>query len=161
MKSIPFSIILIFSLCLSACSEDVDSQEHVDEIYIAALDAMMGLDEALNHAMKFIAIDRSNFDDLDEPVKDSITAYFKEKYGVEVLVATLDQLKEKSLFHTDTMSLDGVLLRIEKVDFTSDKEVLVEGSKYKSGLGAVGVKSVVLFKDGKWQIKDSKVTWQS
>jgi hypothetical protein len=162
MKPAPFAILLLFmSLLLPACTKGVDPQEHLAEIYIAALDSMIKLDEALNHEMKYIAIDMSTFKDVDASAKEQIAVYFKEKYKVEVMDATFDQLKEKGLFNQDTLSLAGILLRIEEADFVSSKEVLFEGSKYKSGLGAIGVKSIVHFKDEQWGIKESKMTWIS
>jgi hypothetical protein len=33
--------------------------------------------------------------------------------------------------------------------------------KYRSGKGAVGVESTVHLKGGKWQVKESKMTWVS
>ena len=73
----------------------------------------MEQDEALSSDMEYIAIDMNNFEDADESDKEEILSYFKEKYKVEVMDATLEQLKEKGLYNSDTMGLDGVLLRIE------------------------------------------------
>ncbi|WP_423336442.1 hypothetical protein [Neobacillus sp. 19] len=39
--------------------------------------------------------------------------------------------------------------------------VFFEGSKYRSAKGAIGVESTIYFKEGKWQIKESKETWIS
>ncbi len=59
------------------------------------------------------------------------------------------------------MGLDGVLLRIEKVDFKSNNEIFIEGSKYRSGIGAVGVAVQVHYKDNKWKSKEVTMTWIS
>ena len=51
-------------------------------------------------------------------------------------------------------------LRMEKVDVTSTK-VVFTGSKYRSGLGAIGMEVTVQKKDGKWQVTESKMIWIS
>jgi hypothetical protein len=121
----------------------------------------MEQDEVLSSDMEYIAIDMSNFEEVDEGDKEEILSYFKEKYKVEVMDATLEQLKEKGLFNPDTLVLDGVLLRIEIVDFKVNNTIFFEGSKYRSGDGAVGVEVRVHYKDNKWESKETKMTWIS
>lgn len=122
----------------------------------------MEKDEELSSEMKFIAIDMSNFDDgLSEKDKEEIIIFFKDKYKVDVMDATFDDLKEKGFYDPDKMALDGVLLRIEKIDFKFNNNVFFEGSKYRSGLGAIGVEGTVHYKDGTWQNKELKETWIS
>ncbi|MED4351415.1 hypothetical protein P9265_03575 [Schinkia azotoformans] len=75
--------------------------------------------------------------------------------------ATLEQLKEKGLYNPDTMALDGVLLRIENVDFKFNNNIFFEGSKYRSGNGAVGVEVTIQLKDNRWKSKEAKMTWIS
>ncbi|MBU8878860.1 peptide ABC transporter substrate-binding protein [Bacillus sp. FJAT-29790] len=161
MKIKQFIILFIISLLLSACNIGVKPKEHLGEIYTVALDAILEQDEALSSEMKYIAIDMSNFELLDENGKKEIINYFKEKYKVDVIDATFEQLEEKGLYNPDTMALEGVLLRIKKVDFKFNKNIFFEGSKYRSGLGAVGVEVTVHFKDNKWKSKEAKMTWIS
>ncbi|MEY2194232.1 peptide ABC transporter substrate-binding protein [Neobacillus sp. BF23-41] len=156
------SMLLILSLILTACNLGVKPKEHLGEIYSVALDAIMEKDEALSSEMKFIAIDMSNFDNgLSKKDKNEIMNFFKDKYKVDVMDATFDELKEKGYYNPDKMSLEGVLLRIEKMDFKLNNNVFFEGSKYRSGLGAIGVEGTVHYKDGNWQMKKSKETWIS
>jgi hypothetical protein len=156
-----FSILFFLSLLLSACNNGIEPKEHLGEIYSVALDSIMEQDEALSSDMKYIAIETSNFEEVDESDKEEILSYFKKKYKVDVMDATFEQLKEKGLYNPDTMSLDGVLLRIEKVDFKFNNNIFFEGSKYRSGLGAVGVEVTVHYKDNKWKSKEAKITWIS
>ena len=146
---------------LSACNNELEPKEHLGEIYTIALDSIMKQDRALSREMEYIAIDMSTFDGVDEGGKEEILSYFKEKYKVDVMDATFEQLKEKGLYNQDTMSLDGVLLRIEKVEFKVNDDIFFEGSKYRSGLGAVGVQVTIHNKDNKWETKEVKQTWES
>lgn len=139
----------------------LEPKEHLGEIYSVALDSIMEQDEALSSGMKFIAIDMSNFEEVDQSDKEEILSYFKEKYNVDVMNATFEQLKEKGLYNPDTMVLDGVLLKIEKVEFKFNNNIFFEGSKYRSGNGAVGVKVTVHYKDNQWKSKEAKMTWIS
>jgi len=156
-----FSILFTMLILLSACNTGLEPKEHLGEIYTVALDSIMEQDEALSSEMEYIAIDMSNFEEVDEGSKEAILSYFKEKYKVDVMDATFEQLKEKGLYNPDTLSLDGVLLRIEKVEFKFNNNIFIEGSKYRSGLGAVGVEVTVHHKGSTWKPKEVKQTWIS
>ncbi|MFS0877347.1 peptide ABC transporter substrate-binding protein [Solibacillus isronensis] len=156
-----YFVLFILVGLLSACNTGIEPKEHLGDIYSIALDSIMKEDEGLNSNMQYIAIDMSNFEEVDESDKKEILNYFKEKYKVEVMDATFEQLEEKGLYNSDMMSLDGVLLKIEKVDFKFNNKILFEGSKYRSGLGAIGVEVKVHYQDNKWKAKEVKMTWIS
>jgi hypothetical protein len=161
LKFKQITILFIVLFLLSACNTGVDPKEQLGEIYSVALDSIMKQDEALSSDMEFIAIDMSNFNDINDNDKNQILNYFKEKYKIEVMDATLDELKEKGLYNPDKTTLDGVLLRLEKVKFKFNNNVFFEGSKYRSGLGAIGVEVTVHYKDNNWKAKEAKMTWIS
>jgi hypothetical protein len=145
-------------LSVTACSNTKPSKD-IGELYSLALDAYIPIDEGLNGGMKYIAIDMSNFKDLDDTDKQQILKYFN-KYNVEVMEATYEQLKAKGLFDPKTMLLNGILLRVEKTENSNNKFV-VEGSKYRGSLGAIGIKVVVELKYDKWQVTKAETTWES
>lgn len=146
---------------MSACNTSVKSKEHLSEIYIVALDAIMNQNEALSEDMAFIAIDMSNFHKLNEDHKNEILNFFKHKYKIDVMDATYDTLKEKGLFNPDTLTLDGVLLGLEKIEFKFNNHVFFEGYKHRSGTGAVGVEVTVHYKKSDWVAKEIQMTWIS
>lgn len=154
-------ILFILTTLLTGCNIGEDPKDHLGEIYTLALDSIMEKDKALNSDMKFIAIDMNNFDGVNAEQQEAILNYFKENYKVEVMNATMDELEEEGFYNPDTMALEGVLLRIEKVDFKFNNNVLFKGSKFKSGKGGIGVESTVHFKNGEWRIKESKESWIS
>lgn len=161
MKFRHFSLLLVMLVLLSACNNGVEPKKHLGEIYTVALDSIMEQDEALSSEMKYIAIDMSNFKEVTDFDKEEILSYFNEKYKVEVMDATFEQLREKGLYNPDTLSLNGVLLRIEKVEFKFNTNILIVGSKYRSGDGAVGVEVTVHHQENKWKTKEVKQTWIS
>ena len=160
MKFKWFSILLIVLVVLSACSS-VDPKEYMDEVYIAALDALMEEDPGLNNDMAFIAIDMSNFNYIDEDEQTEILNFFKETYQVDVMDATFEQLKEMGLYNEEDHSLYGVLLKIEEVEFKFNNKVFFKASKFRSGKGAIGVEGKVYYKNDEWKKKDVEIKWIS
>jgi hypothetical protein len=155
-------VLFIFVLNIAACSNGENPKEHLGEIYSIVLDSIMEKDDALSSDLKYIAIDMSNFDELKEKDKKEVLSFFKEKYKVGVMDASLDQLKAKGLYNANIMGLEeGVLLRIENMKYKLFNNVFFEGSKYRSAKGSIGVESTIHFKEGKWQVKESKETWIS
>lgn len=160
MKSKLIIILAIFTILLISCGTERPSDDEMPlvEIYSLALEALMEEDKALNDDMAFIAIDLSNFENLNKTARQAIIDYFSDKYSIDVMDSTFEELREKGFFNEDTMVLDGVLLRMEKVDITSTK-VVFTGSKYRSGLGAIGMEVTLRNEDGKWKVTESKMIW--
>ncbi len=104
---------------------------------------------------------RPKWVNLSKQEKEEVLGYFKEKYKIDVMEATFEELKEKGLYNPDTMVLEGVLLSIEEVEFKFNNNIFFKGSKYRAGDGAIGVEVTVYSKDENWQIKESKMTWIS
>lgn len=159
-------IFLLFIGILSACGNEVDPsasnpKENLGEIYSLALGSIMEKDKGLDGGMEFIAIDMSNFEDFEEQDKQEVLDYFKDKYDIEVMDSTYEKLVEEGRYNPDTTALDGILLRLEKVKFPLNDSVVFEGSKFRSGLGAIGVEVTIQFENGKWTIKESKDIWIS
>ncbi|WP_053372541.1 hypothetical protein [Paenibacillus sp. FJAT-27812] len=149
----------LFCIMLATACSNTKSTKDMGELYSLALDAYMPIDNGLNGDMKYIAIDMSNFKDLDETDKEQILAHF-DKYNVEVMEATYEQLEAKGLLDPETLVLNGVLLRVEKTEI-SNKQIVVEGSKYRAGDRAIGTKVIVENKNGKWQVTKADGTWKS
>ncbi|WP_201004155.1 peptide ABC transporter substrate-binding protein [Paenibacillus glycanilyticus] len=154
-----FLCLILPSVMLATACTKTKPTKDMGELYSLALDAYMPIDEGLNGNMKYIAIDMSTFKDLDNTDKKQILLYLN-KYNVEVIEATYDQLKSKGLFNPQTKVFDGVLLRVEKTEI-SNKKFVVEGSKFRSGDGAIGTKVIVEYINGKWQVTKADGTWIS
>ncbi|WP_164779594.1 YobA family protein [Paenibacillus kobensis] len=129
-------------------------------LYSLALDAFMPIDEGLNSGMEYIAVDMSNFEHIDDTDKQQILNTLS-KYEVPVREATYEQLRaEEQSSLMKWFALKGILLRVDKVEL-SEKQMVLEGSKFKSGKGAMGTKVIVEFVNGKWQVAQANGTWIS
>ena len=159
MKKIFIILILSIIFSVSACT-DKKIEPNYAEIYSLTLDSYMPIDSALNYEMKYIAIDTKTLKNATKEDVKYILEYF-DKYGVDVIDESSESLAEKGLIRKEKgNSLEGILLSIDKVEAKSDKEIILEGSKFKSGLGAIGVRTIIIY-DDKWKIKESSMTYIS
>jgi len=157
---IGIAIIMLF--VFSGCNQEmkeVKAEQNLPQIYTLAFDSFMPLDAGLNSDMEFIAIDMTGLN-LSAQDKATILDNFK-KYKVTVMKASFNDLKQKGLFDEKSLILDGILLSIKKADIESDTKVQIEGSKYRSGNGAIGVVTTIIYKDHTWQVDKADITWIS
>ena len=150
-------LIILLVVLLTACNS-TQIKGDVGQIYIVALESILEQEQVLNENMEYIAIDTSDFEDTEEKDIIKILSYFEEKYSIEVLEATLEQLKEEERYDSETMILNGVLLRIDKFQVKSEEAILFEGSKYRSGDGAVDIQGAIYFEDNQWKSREVEIT---
>lgn len=124
-----------------------------------ALDAVMPLDDALNHQMKYIAVDMDDIPGLDDAAKKQVLRSL-EKHQVKTLEASLAQLQEKGLFNRERGTLEGPLLRINKMTI-SEEQVILDGFKYRAGNGAIGFKVILKLENGQWKVQEALPMWVS
>ena len=147
---------LLLVLCLlTACNNGIKPEENWGEVYSAALDMLMEEDYGMNDEMEFIAVDMSDSDMLNKEDKEEIISYMKDKYKVDVMEATLGELKQKGYYDQETDSIRGLLFHIEKMEVTFTKKVLFTGSKFKSAKGRVRIKGTLHYKGGVWKTKET------
>jgi hypothetical protein len=166
-KLLTFGLCLIFVISIIGCSRQKNNTKNGaenitkwSEIYQITLASYLEQDTALNENIDFIAIDLSLLDYISDEDKKPIFTWFENRY-VPVIDTNLDGLKEKGLFNEEAMYIpNGVLLSITKVS-ESNKEIIIEGMKYRGGLGANGFETKWLLKDGSWQFVETVMTWIS
>ncbi|MBY0149096.1 peptide ABC transporter substrate-binding protein [Neobacillus niacini] len=154
--------LLLFVVFLGACSNENNPKEHLGEITAIALESLMEKDKALSSDVNYIALDFNNIERYTDLEVKEIQGFLEERYKVEVIKASLEELKKKGLYNLEEMGLeDGVLLKIEKINFKWFNTVHFETSKFRSAKGAIGVETTIQFKEGKWKMKESTETWIS
>lgn len=153
IKTVPFLLLVL--LLLSGCNSGIEPEEQWEEVYSAALDMLMEEDHGLNGEMEYIAVDMSESDVLKEADKEEIISYMKDKYKVDVMEATLEELKQQGYYDEETRYIKGVLLHIEKMEVTFTKKVVFTGSKFKSAKGSVRIKGTLHYKGGVWKGKET------
>jgi len=168
--------LLIFGLCITlligfiGCSRQRNSTENPTnsignlskwaEIYQVTLDSYLKQDMALNENIEFIAIDLSTLEFTNEDDKKIIVTWFENNH-VPVKDSNLDGLRAEGLFDEERMFIpDGVLLEINKVT-EKNNEIIIEGMKYRGGLGANGFETKWRLNNGIWEFVETVMTWIS
>jgi len=120
------------------------------DMYNAVLDYFIGVDEALNIDMKYIAV---NFNEnITDENKENILENLK-KYNVDIIESNLEELIEKGLAD-EYGNLDGILLSISDIKVESENRIMIEGSKYRSGLGSVSNQVILNNVNGTWELEE-------
>lgn len=52
--------------------------------------------------------------------------------------------------NTETLSLEGFLLKVDYLNFKFYKQVVIVSSKFRGGDATIGVKCIIVYTDGKW-----------
>ena len=118
----------------------------------------------------YLAIDMSSqsFNNISQEGKQQILDYFKNKYNIDVINASLETLKEQGLTSSNGNDVDlisnnknGILLGILSIKNESKTKIVVEGYWFFTSVTSEGLRSIVVFEDGQWQLKESNMIWMS
>lgn len=148
------------------CINIKEIQNKTISMYETMIENLIKEDDTLNQDAKFIAIDFENFltyrkdqvqggycRSLSENEKKEIINYCKS-YNPNVIESTMEELKDQGHFNEETMSLDGILISVDKVDSIIENKAIVRMNKYRSALGAIMPKyELNLQNDFDWDIK--------
>ena len=141
-------------------TNDIGNLTKWAEIYQVTLDSYLKQDTALNKNIDFIAINLSTLEFTNEDDKKIIVTWFESNY-VPVKDSNFDGLRAEGLFDEERLFiLDGVLLEINKVT-EKNYEIIIEGMKYRGGLGANGFETKWRLNNGIWVFVETVMTWIS
>jgi hypothetical protein len=117
-----------------------NAKHDMKEVYRLALDAFIPLGDGLTNHMKYLALELNSLEGISAEDKEDILNDFN-KYGVDVLDTTLEQLEQEGRVG-EARSIKGVLLRVKSTEVT-DNKVVVRGFVYKSAKGGVGTRCTI------------------
>ena len=146
-------------------------EKQLVNIYIIALESFIPKEEFINLAiMDYLAIDMSNkyFNDISKEGKDEILNYFRDKYNVEVINASLNKLKEVGLTSSSGNDVDliknnkkGILLGITSWKYESKTKVLIEGYWFFTSVASAGIRTRIVFQNNEWILEKTDTIWIS
>ncbi len=157
-KIISILLVFIFMFSLIGCQSSPADYDWSD-IYISVFDVLMEEDDALNDDMAYIAINGDALANASSEDIDKILEHF-EKYDVDVINESMESLTEKGMV-IDDFYIEGVYLEVTDVQIESSTKVIIEASKYKSGLGAIGMSFTLEKEKDHWTITDNNQGWAS
>lgn len=159
-----FYVLSLGSLTTSCASAftNVEGDNSLSGLYIAALEEVISTDSALNRSMEYISIDDDQTLALSDSDGQHILEFLRRKYKVDVYNLTYEQLLKQGLYEGNESNLRGILLRIEKVELADEKnEATLEVSKYRSNEGSISVKITLQYKDNHWMVVDHNTLKES
>lgn len=155
MKKIIALMIFIVLLATGCSKEELD----MVWAYTTVIDKLYNEDTALNSDIKYIAVDTSLIKNLSDE-QMSILLKKVEDYGYIVLDMTFKELEEQG-YIDDLYFKEGILFKLEDVS-KSKNSIIMDVSKWRSGLGAIGYDDLVVkYQNGKWEVKKTGSAWIS
>lgn len=158
MKKIVILFLVISTvLAVGGCTKNISP--NTVEAYAMVIDQLYTEDPALNHDIKYIALDTSLMVNLTDEGKEELMDKLKD-YGFEVLNMTFEEL-EKEGYIQELYFKEGILFKIEDSPMKSGS-ITMKASKWRSGLGAIGYNELTIkYKNDKWEITSIGSSWIS
>lgn len=140
---------------IGASSVQVIGHNKLIDGYLSLIDDIYNEDKGLNDEIDMIALDTTAWSGLTEIEKEIIFSSMKEAYGLDIIEATYDELKQQGLIDEDQLYFPkGIHIVISDFNYNKEKDTITCAiKKWRSGLGAIGSDEVTAeYKDGKWKI---------
>lgn len=160
-------IFLIFTMVLTILIMGCTSQQPkatetgLANLYIKTIDILFEEDPGLNGDIKFIAIQMDTLKGINEADKQKIEVHIKDK-GYDVKNASFEDLKKQGEFDEVQLYIkNGILIKIDEIEEFTDSRIVFTASKYRSGLGAIGLLFKFEKKNGTWDLLESTMKWIS
>jgi hypothetical protein len=158
-KFISAAAVMLLIIAATGCCAGAKGGVQTGGAYYAVFNELFSDDSALNHEIKYIAVDMSRSKAVDNSDFIAYMANFCDKEGYTLLEDGYDGLVEKGLI-TELYFEDGVIISFDDVSLSDDK-LCTNASKWRSGLGAIGAEYTVEYKDGEWTITNEQGMWIS
>lgn len=130
-------------------------RNNVIDGFIALIDDVYQEDSGLNNDISMIAFDTSKWTMLSEVEAEIILAIAMNKYELDVVEGTFDELAEQELIDKDSLYFEnGILIEIRDIEINKDRDrIKCSIKKWRSGLGAIGWDAEAKLDKDTWKIK--------
>jgi len=128
--------------------------------YAEIFNIIWEIDKGLNSDVKYINIDTSTFEDFTEEDKAQLFNYLAKKYNATILDKTFQELENEGYIQNLTF-IEGINFKVGKYIKNTENEISFEGSKWASGIGAIGFTTKAEKINGTWKIIKCNMTWIS
>ncbi|MDR2939869.1 MAG: hypothetical protein LBV08_06040 [Clostridiales bacterium] len=127
--------------------------------YFVLFEQIFADDPGLNTDIKYIAVDLAGAMQEDSTEFLELMKAFCEDSGYTLLEDNVKGLEEKGLIK-DSFFEEGVVISFEDTSLT-EKKLVTNASKWRSGLGAIGGAYTLTNQSGVWSITDIENQWVS
>jgi len=118
------------------------------------------MDSGLNPEIKYIAIDMTGVPESATALLEAELRMWAKSLGCELLIDTYAGLVESGKISEHAGFKDGLLFQFDSAVFDGETMV-VNVSKYRAPLGAVGAEFTVRFSDWEWVIEEPTAIWMA
>lgn len=124
------------------------------DCYLLLIDDLYQEDSGLNGDISIIAFDTTGWVGLTDSEKKFLLFMVQEKYGMETLQGSFDELAEQGLIDKENLYFEsGILIELKDMEYKEETKTLTCSiSKWRSGLGAIGADVKAVYEDGEWKI---------
>ncbi len=134
-------------------------EQNIAEAYMLAIDTIYEKDPALNHEIKYLAIDTRKMNYLSERVNQELRNYLS-KYKLDILETNYEELKSLG-FIQDGSFTEGILITIDDSNSVGEKLIL-NIDKFRSSLGAIGCSEMIIEKiEDEWEVTSTSKWYMS
>ncbi|NLP16527.1 MAG: DUF3221 domain-containing protein [Clostridiales bacterium] len=139
---------------ITADKIELIGRNYIIDGFIALIDDIYQEDTALNDSIAMIAFDTTEWTMFSEIEKEIILAIAGEKYGLEILVGTFEELAEQGLIDKDNLYFEnGILIEIKDIEINENKNnIECSIKKWRSGIGAIGWDAKAKLNKTTWKI---------
>lgn len=130
------------------------------KVYAEIFDIVWETDKGLNSHIKYINIDISTFKDFTDEDKEQLFTYIAKKYNATILDKTFQDLESEGYINKSTF-IDGISIKVDKYIKNTENEISFEGTKWASGLGAIGFTTKAEKDNDTWIVKVFNMIWIS
>lgn len=130
------------------------------KVYGEIFDIVWESDKGLNTNIKYVNIDTSTFEEFTEEDKEQLLNYIAKKYNVTTMDKTFKELEAEGYIKESTF-LEGISFYVNEYTKNTEDQISFEGTKWASGIGAVGFTTKAEKSNGEWKIKKCYMTWIS
>ncbi|EOR27656.1 hypothetical protein A500_03626 [Clostridium sartagoforme AAU1] len=129
-------------------------------VYAEIFDIVWETDKGLNSNVKYINVDTSTFENFSEEDKVQLFDYLAKKYNAAIMDKNFQELEGEGYIKNLTF-IDGINFKVNEYIKNTENEISFEGTKWASGLGAIGFTTKAEKVNGIWKIKKCSMTWIS
>lgn len=139
---------------ISAKKIEVVGHNDIIDGMFALIDDIYQEDSALNSDISMIALDTSEWTSILMAEIYTILAMVEEKYEVEIIQGTYEELAERGLIDEENLYFEsGILITLRDIKINKGRDKISTSiSKWRSGLGAIGWDGEAKLKAGEWKI---------
>lgn len=149
-------------------NEETQNSEKIVSMYETIIEDIIEKSKGIMQGAKYISLDvnslkapettTNNYSELTEQQKNELLEYCK-KYHDQVKNQSLEELRQAGLVEDNNgfIAIEGVLIRILKIEKLAENKAIIEVQAFRTGLGAVMVKYELKYKNGEWSIKTDQM----